>query len=91
MKDIYDITCKFEQEINHWFSQQARNLYGMYYLYHRESTKHVAGDLIIAEDKPEGYILSDNRRVSPAISKLEQIRLYRDTLHCLPILSIEQS
>lgn len=69
-----------------WTTQQFRDEWLHLHLYYRPSTPELAGDLRVCESAPEGYMLADGRRLSPAWTE-QQVRYHiADISRRLPIL-----
>ena len=56
-----------------WWPKQCVQPYVHYYLYHRPSGDTRWGHLTIAENRPQGYELSDAERISPAWTQEQAI------------------
>jgi len=72
-----------EKAVDVWFTEQMKNPHAAYYLYYLPE-----GDMIIiATDKPEGYMIGSTQRISPAWTKEQACYRVHDMLKSLPLLN----
>ena len=72
-----------------WWEKQIKNEYASLYLYYQPTERGKWGNLAVSEDRPLGFELASNERLSPASTRDRMTQKIRGMLNTLPIVGNE--
>jgi len=89
MRNWPDVVAHVQKEIDAWFITQCRNTYTRFYLWYRETTADLPGEIIISENSP-GRSFCCAKEISRNHTTDENFGQLIPILRRLPILAREQ-
>jgi len=87
MDSTNEIRARARSLAAQWFKAQCQDPYAAFYLYVRPASATVFGDLLVAQDGPEGFEPAWPERISPAWTQDAVRRWIIERAQRLPILN----